>query len=500
MFKRRDFIKSLGLSSVAWLGMGDAVLAGIQKELPVLDLPSMFNPLRVRGKVSSAGKGIAGVAVSDGRIVAKTDANGDFELISGSDRDFVFVSMPAGFELVKQANGSASFFQKIDKSKAEQSLQFDLKKSANSDGNHHFLLLSDTQIQDDYDAGQLLTVAAPDVQKTIASLNDPNLFGIGCGDLVYDRLELFKEYNESVKSYNTPFFQVVGNHDLDFGGRSDATTTGTFKGHFGPTYYSWNRGEVHYVVLDDVFYLGRIGDGAKYIGHIPEEQLAWLEQDLALVEKGKTVVISLHIPTYTGAVTRYPERDTLGGTVSNREHLYRMLEGYQAHILSGHTHFNDNMISGHVYEHCHGTVCGAWWSGPICYDGTPNGYAIYEAKGSELRWQYKGTGLEINEQFRVYKTGYHKDFPDQMALNCWNFDPAWELSWYESGIKKGAPEKRVALDPWSVELHSGPNLPSRRSWVEPQLNDHMFFFKPESMDNLVVEAKDRFGKVYSKRV
>ncbi|OOG74844.1 calcineurin-like phosphoesterase family protein [Algoriphagus sp. A40] len=497
MFKRRDFIKSLGLTSVAWLGMGDSVLAEIQRKFPVSSLPSLFSPIRIRGKVSSAGKGLSGVAVSDGRLVVQTNAAGEFDLISGTDREFVFVSLPSGFDIQKQANGSASFFQAIDKTKAEQSLSFELKKASNSDSNHHFLLLSDTQIQDEYEANQLLTVAAPDVVKTIASLNDPNLFGIGCGDLVFDKLELFKEYNQSVQMYNVPFFQVIGNHDMDFGVRSDAWSAGTFKGHYGPTYYSWNRGEIHYVVLDDVFYLGLTN---RYIGHLPEEQLVWLEQDLKTVEKGKTVVVSLHIPTETGALKRYPQNDSLGGTVTNREHLYRMLEGYQAHILSGHTHFNDNMIKGHVYEHCHGTVCGAWWSGPICHDGTPSGYAVYEAKGSELRWKYKGTGLDINEQFRVYQQGYHKDFPDEMSLNCWNYDPAWEISWFENGVKKGAAEKKLAVDPWSVELHTGPSLPARRTWVEPQLNDHMFFFKPESKDNLVVEAKDRFGNVYSKRV
>lgn len=497
MFRRRDFIKSLGLTSVAWLGMGDSVLAEIQREFPVSSLPSLFSPIRIKGKVSSEGKGLAGVSVSDGRLVVQTNAAGEFELISGTDREFVFVSLPSGFEIQKQANGSASFFQAIDKTKAEQSLSFELKKAANSDENHHFLLLSDTQIQDEYEANQLLTVAAPDVVKTIASLNDPNLFGIGCGDLVFDKLELFKEYNQSVQLYNVPFFQVIGNHDMDFGVRSDAWSAGTFKGHFGPTYYSWNRGEIHYVVLDDVFYLGLTN---RYIGHLPEEQLAWLEQDLKTVEKGKTVVISLHIPTETGALKRYPQNDSLGGTVTNREHLYRMLEGYNAHILSGHTHFNDNMIKGNVYEHCHGTVCGAWWSGPICHDGTPSGYAVYEAKGSELRWKYKGTGLDINEQFRVYQQGYHKDFPDEMSLNCWNYDQAWEISWFENGVKKGAAEKKLAVDPWSVELHTGPNLPARRTWVEPQLNDHMFFFKPESKDNLVVEVKDRFGNVYSKKL
>jgi hypothetical protein len=437
------------------------------------------------------------VVISDGRSVVTTNSSGEFELNSSTDRDFVFVSVPAGFEFKKLANGSSDFFLKIDKTKTDQNLYFDLKKVASSDENHHFLLLSDTQIQNEYEANQLLTVAAPDVKKTIQTINDPNIFGIGCGDLVFDRLELFNEYNQSVQLYDIPFFQVIGNHDMDFGVRSDEWSNQTFKGHYGPTYYSWNRGEIHYVVLDDVFYLGT---SSKYIGYIPEEQLAWLEQDLAQVEKGKTVVVALHIPTFTGAVNRYPDRDTLGGTVSNREYLYRLLEGYQVHLLSGHTHFNDNMITGNIYEHCHGTVCGAWWSGPICFDGTPNGYAIYEAKGSEIRWQYKGTGLDVNEQFRVYDKGYHADFKDSMSINCWNYDPAWDIGWFENGIKKGAPEKIVAMDPLSMELQSGPDLPARRQWVEPQLNDHMFFFKPGSMENLVVEVKDRFGNVYTKKI
>lgn len=495
MFNRREFIKTIGLTTSGIAGFGGSIFATASRKKSFS--PSIFSPIRIRGRVTTGGTGLYRVVVSDGKSVAITNSSGEFELNSSTDREFVFVSLPAGFQIKKLANGSADFFKKIDKTKADQNLYFDLDKISTSDENHHFLLLSDTQIQNDYEANQLLTVAAPDVKKTIQAINDLNIFGIGCGDLVFDRFELFKEYNQSIQLYDVPFFQVIGNHDMDFGVRSDEWSNQTFKGHFGPTYYSWNRGEVHYVVLDDVFYLGT---SSKYIGYIPEEQLAWLEQDLAQVEKGKTVVVALHIPTFTGAVNRYPDRDVLGGTVSNREHLYSLLEGYQAHLLSGHTHFNDNMISGHVYEHCHGTVCGAWWSGPICFDGTPNGYAIYEAKGSELRWKYKGTGMDVNEQFRVYDKGYHPDYPEAMGLNCWNYDPAWEISWYENGIKKGAPEKILAMDPWSMELHTGPALPARREWVEPQLNDHMFFFKPGSLENLVVEAKDRFGNVYSKKV
>jgi len=495
MFNRREFIKTIGLTTTGIAGFGGSVFAAASGKK--LISPSVFSPIRIRGKVTTGGTGLHRVVISDGRSVVTTNSSGEFELNSSTDRDFVFLSVPAGFEFKKLANGSSDFFLKIDKTKADQNLYFDLKKVADSDENHHFLLLSDTQIQNEYEANQLLTVAAPDVKKTIQTINDPNIFGIGCGDLVFDRLELFNEYNQSVQLYDIPFFQVIGNHDMDFGVRSDEWSNQTFKGHYGPTYYSWNRGEIHYVVLDDVFYLGT---SSKYIGYIPEEQLAWLEQDLAQVEKGKTVVVALHIPTFTGAVNRYPDRDALGGTVSNREYLYRLLEGYQVHLLSGHTHFNDNMITGNIYEHCHGTVCGAWWSGPICFDGTPNGYAIYEAKGSEIRWQYKGTGLDVNEQFRVYDKGYHADFKDSMSINCWNYDHEWDISWFENGIKKGAPEKIVAMDPLSMELQSGPDLPARRQWVEPQLNDHMFFFKPGSMENLVVEVKDRFGNVYTKKI
>lgn len=495
MFNRRDFIKTLGLTSSGLVGLGPQVF-GQGKSL-LNNTSGVFSPIRIKGRVASEGKGLNRVVVSDGRSVVLTNSSGDFELNSSTDRDFVFISIPSGFEIKQLPNGSADFFHRIDKSKAEQNVYFDFKKSVANDESHYFLLLSDTQIQNEYDANQLLTVSAPDVQKTVKNLNDPNLFGIGCGDLVYDRFELFKEYNQSIQMYDTPFFQVIGNHDMDFGVRSDAWSNQTFKSHFGPNYYSWNRGEVHYVVLDDVFYLGT---SSKYIGYIDEEQLAWLEQDLKHVEKGKTVVVSLHIPTFTGAVNRYPNQDVLGVTVSNREHLYRILEGYQVHLLSGHTHFNDNMSQGNIYEHCHGTVCGAWWSGPICYDGTPNGYAVYQAKGSELSWQYKGTGLDFDEQFRVYPKGYHPDFPDQLSLNCWNYDPKWEISVYENGIKTGAPEKIVAKDPWSMELHTGPDLPAIRKWVEPQLNDHMFFFKPQNTSNIIIEVKDRFGKIYTKSI
>src|SRR5690606_37973057 len=200
----------------------------------------------------------------------------------------------------------------------------------------------------------------------------------------------------------------------------------------------------------------------------------------------------------TGAVSRYPERDHKGGTVSNRDSLYELLQPFHAHIMSGHTHFNDNRIHGKIYEHCHGTVCGAWWSGPICYDGTPNGYGVYEAKGSSISWSYKSTGLKKDHQFRLYETGSRPELPEHNAINVWNWDPEWKMSWYEDGIRKGALQQITSFDPLSVSLHQGPELPQLRKWVEPQLTDHMFYFKPaKGIGSVVVEVIDRFGNVYS---
>lgn len=494
MINRRKFIKKLGLTagSLGALGLLPYDLSALTA------IPKPFKAIKATGRVSSQGKGLAGVLVTDGLSVVKTDRNGEYQFLSNNQQDFVYLSLPAGYKIPRQKNGSAAFYKKLDHSKPEVSLSFELQALEEKDDNHHFLLLADTQIQNEYEADQLINVSAPDILKTVQELGDPNTFGIGCGDLVFDKLELLKEYNEAVLKTGVPFFQVMGNHDADMDVRSDEMTSSTFQSHFGPTYYSFNRGEVHYVVLDDVMFLGK---NKTYVGYINEKQLAWLEQDLQFVEPGSTVVVSLHIPCITGAVERYPDRDQKGGTVANREQLYELLSPFEAHLMSGHTHFNDNRVHGKIFEHCHGTVCGAWWSGPVCYDGTPNGYGVYQVKGSSLSWHYKSTGLDKNHQFRVYEKGADPGYPDFRAVNVWNWDPEWKVNWLEDGIRQGEMKRIVAHDPLSVALHTGPELPQRRTWVEPQLTDHMFFFRQNNPESTVVaEITDRFGNTFTEKV
>jgi hypothetical protein len=249
------------------------------------------------------------------------------------------------------------------------------------------------------------------------------------------------------------------------------------------------------VVLDDVFF---IGTAKKYIGYITETQLRWLEKDLQLVKPGSTVVVSLHIPTNTGAVKRNKIVEEFGGTVSNRKQLYKLLAPYKVHIMSGHTHFSESWEEGNIMEHNHGTVCGAWWTGPICGDGTPAGYGVYEVDGDAVKWYYKSTGKPKEHQLRIYDRGRLADVPDDVIANVWNWDAAWKVEWLEDGQLKGAMQQKVIYDPWAVELYAGPELPKKHKFVEPTLADHLFVATPsKSAKKITVKATDRFGAVFT---
>jgi hypothetical protein len=355
------------------------------------------------------------------------------------------------------------------------------------------LLLPDVQTENAWEMARFHELSVPDVSATVASLGDRHAFGIACGDIMFDDLSLYPEYERGVQRMGIPFFQVVGNHDLDFDGPFDEASTTTFSRHFGPRYYSFDRGAVHYLVLDDVLY-----HGEGYIGYLERDQLAWLEEDLAHVEAGRTVIVALHIPVQgSGYVRNGEERPGVSVSVNNRDALYRLLEPYCAHVLSGHTHENDHNRAGGVHEHVSGTVCGAWWSGPICGDGTPHGYSVYEVDGEEVRWRYKGSGHAAEHQMRAYLPGADSSAPQELVANVWDADDAWRVDWYEDGVRRGRMARRVGHDPASLRIHAGDALPPRRTWVEPYRR--WLYYAPASPDarEIRVEATDPFGRTYS---
>lgn len=492
---RRKFLQSLGtLGLTASLPLAPAVLA--EEKAPAAEAGHKLSlaPITIKGKVHQKGAGIAGVPVTDGYNIVLTDKAGRYTLESNATAEFVYITVPRGYAIPHE-KGIAKFYQPLKASGSGMTADFALQKLATDDTKHTFAVWADPQMIDKKDTNQLITVSAPDLRE-LATQYDQNMFAIGCGDLVWDHFELFEDYKKAVEVTGLPFYQVIGNHDMNITARSDDGSAQTFKSLFGPTYYSFNRGEIHYVILDDVFF---IGPPKKYIGYLTEKQLQWLEQDLAHVKPGSTVVVALHIPVDSGDKRRNKlKEESLGGVVSNRAELYRILKPYKTHIMSGHTHICEKVIGENTIEHIHGAVCGAWWTGPICTDGTPSGYGVYEVNGPELKWYYKSFGKDRKHQFRAYPKGAVPERPDDIVVNVWNWDPEWKVTWFENGTRQGEMHQQTALDPMAVQLQAGEKLPAKHKWVDPTLTDHLFFAKPsKNAKEIRIEVTDRFGQVYS---
>lgn len=489
---RRDFIRDVSRLTLAaalpgWLG---ATRGGIARRAV---------PVRVRGRVLSGGRGVAGAAVSDGLSVVATNRDGEFELVSDALRRHVFLSAPRGYRLPVSPAGTLRLHRPlVADARGEMTARFELEPVGRDETNHDAVVIADPQTQTAEEMDFFHAETIPDVVRTVREAAIPVAFGATVGDIVSDTLSLFPEYERAVARTGIPFAQVVGNHDLDMTSAGDGGSTATFERHFGPTYYSFDRGEVHYVVLDDVLW-----HGGGYIGYVDDAQLAWLAADLARVEPGRTVVVLLHIPLRSTRVERAkePQWRTIW-EVTNRAAVHRLLEPYHAHVFSGHTHESEHVLDGRLHEHVLGTACGAWWTGPICWDGTPNGYAVLEARGAEIRWRYKGTGLGAGEQMRLYARGADAAAPHEVVATVWDWDPGWTVVWHEGGDRRGEMARRSGLDPLSVRLHAGKEKPARRSWVEPSPTAHQFYATPagEGGGEISVEATDRFGRRYVARL
>lgn len=450
--------------------------------------------VRIRGRVQAEGEGLSGVPVTDGRRIVDTASDGSSELASSTRQPFVYLSVPSGYRIPTRPTGTAQFYRPIAPGDdGTMEVQFDLTPLPQSDEQHAFLLLADPQTQTEADMRQFREEVVPAVQDTVSALGNQPLFGVTCGDITFDSPELYPQYEAAVQNIGIPFLQVLGNHDMDYGAPTDDGSSQTYRDQFGPTYYSFDRGAVHYVVLDDVFW-----NQHEYFGYVNDAQLAWLAADLERVKTGRPVVVFQHIPAYsTLSIREGEDQPEITEMVTNRSALYELLAPYDAHICSSHTHEHEHVLREGAHEHIHGAACGAWWTADICYDGTPRGYGVYQVDGTDLTWRYQSAGHDANYQLRVYERGADPTAPDEFVANVWDWDPQWTVTWYEDGVRRGPMARRVGRDPRAVELFEG-EKPERFTWIRPGCTGHLFY-APVASDHgrIRVEATDRFGRTYS---
>jgi hypothetical protein len=436
----------------------------------------------------TSGKGLPGIVVSDGYTVMVTDQKGAYSFTKHPSAAFVFFSTPAGYKIAHDG-GVPVFYTRLEKDTA---YNFYLEKEAVSDKKHLLVVAADPQPMTNEDGEKWMSFARKHFRPVLDKYKGVPALGIMCGDIVGDNHALYENHKQALYAIGIPFFQVLGNHDEDYGARTDDLSQHSFRKAFGPEYYSFNKGSIHYVVLDDIFYLGK---PYRYTGYVAEAQLAWLEQDLKYVPRGSTVVVSVHIPIdFDSFVTPdEDDRDLLGGEgVSNREHLYSMLKPYKVHYMSGHTHWNQSFENTAGFHHIHGAICGQWWQSPTSSDGTPLGFAVYEVDGDSLSWYFQAAGEKRNHQMRIYQP----DSNGRFVANIWNWDAGWKVMWYEDGKQSGDMKRITGYDPFISDFNK--TLNHAWAWVKPMLTSHLFEASIKAdTKTITVKAIDRFGNRYS---
>ena len=442
---------------------------------------------------STEGAGIEGVVVTDGYNFAQTNSEGCFELEVDRRARHIYISTPSGY-LVDTKGSIPLFYQSV--SEEVESYDFTLTPNPNDDTKHTFFATADVQAtsKEDIDRYGLL---AEDMRQLAESIGGDS-FSVDCGDIVGDSPWLYPLYVEAADKAGIPVWRILGNHDMNYNGKCFETSYATFEKTFAPNYYSMNRGKAHYIFLNNNFYVGR---EYFYVGYYTEALLEWLEKDLSYVPKDALIIVVQHIPARLSPKQLPFEFNgyVMAEQTMNAGSLFNLLKDYKkSHIISGHMHFNLNIEHAEgPMEHNTGAVCGTWWRGEICLDGTPMGYGVYEVDGSEVSWYYKSSGYDRNHQLRAYKAGSKADQPAAVVANVWNWDSEWSVELYEDGVKTATMTQFEGHDRAAYELCSDKEKVVY-AWIAPVPTTHLFCAEPKNPNaKMEVRATDRFGRTYT---
>lgn len=447
----------------------------------------------VTGSVKSGKKALAGVTVTDGYNCVVTDKNGAYTLDVNPDARYISVSTPAGYLPPVDSLNHPLFYIAVEPERTDYS--FNLLKNKKNDRHHAFMTQADIQVVAEEELVEY-DRQVDDARNHFKTLGNIDVFGIDCGDIVGDHPELYPSSLRHRAGLGFPVYHVMGNHDEQYYGRTHETSQARFEQHFGPSNYSFNRGNVHYVAIDNCFYIGR---DYFYMGYVDERTFRWLEQDLANVPAGSSIVFFMHIPLKNEAGNqpfRYDGKSVSQETV-NANHLIELLRPYNVHMITGHQHWNRN-VEHHdsLYEHNTAAACGLWWQTTVCEDGTPRGYGVYDVNGDKFNWYYKSTGFDPSHQMRVYLPGTTPEAPQDVVANVWNADSQWKIEWLEDGKVMGEMTQFTARDPYTVSLIADRSK-LKYSWTSASPNPHMFRATPVNPDaRITVRATDRFGRVF----
>jgi hypothetical protein len=509
---------------------------------------TVFEDLNGNGVLDAGEPGLSGVRVSDGETVRLTDESGRYRLDVGSEA-VIFITKPRGYATPVNADQLPQFYYIHQPEGSPPSRypgvaptgplpeRIDFPLVARSEPSRfEALLFADTQPQTTAELDYIRDDVLTELIGTEAK------FGMTMGDVTFDDLSMMPRLNRLIARLGIPWYNVPGNHELNFEAADDRYSLETFKRYYGPPYYAFEYGDALFVVLDNIEYQGNgnadpgdVRGSGGYIANFGKRQLNWLRRELAHVPEDRLIFMAMHAPleTYLG--------DAPGITTQDRRELFNLISGREnLYAVAGHTHTTEHVYfgeedgfkgPGELHHHVLAAVSGSWWSGPFDArgiptadqrDGTPNGYHVLEVDGVAVSVRFKAAGAPADYQMRiVYDVAHHglrvdglRDFRTgelfdgrfsveavpaaEVLVNLFDGGPNSEVSFrIDDGPE--LPMTRVhRADPYVIEYFAR-NEDSKKSWLQPSPSSHLWSADlPDDLEagtyTVSVRAIDEFGR------
>ena len=384
-------------------------------------------------------QGIKSVLVSNGIYCRLTNSEGEYNL--PAEGSFIYITTPRDYSPTGQWYAGLS----------SGDLNFGLKQAPKKDSSEFtFVQMTDIHLDSKHVSAfsDLISELNGIAPAFVIATGDLTIEGNGA--MVAEAEQAFDAYENAISKLTMPVHNALGNHDVVGILRTDADSSdpgygeGTYTSHFGPTYYSFDWGKCHCIVLDP----NDLVDG-KQVYQISESQLQWLKDDLRFRKKSP-LLIFYHEPT---------------ASWKNRDEVLGVLKGCSARLFCGHLHQDIMTDATDVSEQITGAVCGEWWYGPNP-DGEPAGYHLVSVKDDAIDSLYKGTGdsrtidpglapivrgtvemaVKVHSKYgSISSASYQVDDGQPAAMNLENGQP-WALataSWDTTSLAEGYHEITV---------------------------------------------------------
>jgi len=333
--------------------------------------------------VAGDGKPLPGVLVSDGCRVVRTDPAGRYELPAGPDSGrFVFVTTPRHWWTEK-------FYLPLAEALAKGRADFSLRRLEQPD-DFDLVFICDMHVDNRPWGIPKLRASLREIQQ----LRPRPAFLWAQGDICLEG-GVGMEYCECLAEVRIPVRNGPGNHEMIL---KRANPREEFERLFGPTYYSFDWGTVHCVVLDGNKPIPGLQGWKAVHGAIEGSELAWLQADLEAQPEGKPIVVGVHIPI----VSSYPRRRRKSPPnapyweIANRENLTELFAKHRVKlVLQGHMHENERTTVKGVEYVSSIALSGSWYSSGAGMergvDGSPRGYRIVSVRGNKVTHRYRSS-------------------------------------------------------------------------------------------------------------